>query len=1531
MCLLLGACAQRDVVPWFNTTGSVVSTGAQRYAFDASRGPVALFFTTPAGSAPAITYVQVALTLTAGVQPPLSVNFTVGLMAVIGTGLGAGNLFKPSGQLLASTSPLSATLGGNSTQTFTFSALGALGTTGLSPSTSYSLVLYGATSPSALVTFVTGGNYSFGGGFLPASGGASAIGTSGRDPTQVFWYDMNANSRLLASLGFWTAPPPPPPSPPGAPSPPPPPPPPTLAGLASSQVNASNATALAGVVNSILNVSSPVVGAALNATDAVAVLNFISTVAANLTLNSTATAAAAVANFAAQALAGGGGNASSGVLTNVSAAANSIAQTLAANVCAAPNATLTVGTPQVNITAACVAGTSSGPLPAQAILPPANSGQGNTSVWSIAPAQGRRRLFGFGPRAVAPASTVPATVSATTLKFDPYAAPGAATTASAVTLTVADSSGMTLSASNLSRPLTLSVPTPVTQPGGANGTTQTPTLWNAASKTYTTSGLAAIPNPSPPGLVLDWVPGFNTTSDAGMALAWAVVNLTAACTDNSLNCATQQGLVVSLCPTNNTATVVGCSPGSTGIIRVFSGCSCPLADPTQNCFWDVSTQAFVGPGCALAPSTRIATRNLPGASSFSVHNALPVIHTISAAALFNISPADIKHIANLVVIIVILFAGMHVGSFMLSRLDNYRHERLEKRMYSDALGCQTLKHTGQELRVWRFTTDEVQPDPTDAGRITRISGTAVEFCELVGIPYARLACALPPDMLGGVLTNQCAGRAVGLRTDTRGSLDKSGRGSDAEQAKAEKGPAVGGAQAVPDLCMVASTALAHALLLSWCLANSDDVVYQQRLFISYLEESRVPDLTGLRFAQLFEAFKEMLIGGNLRISSNWLMRARFWRVILLARTPGEAPGSCVRFWDAGDALAFSLLANAHVPPVHNLHGLQRFTTALGGLVANAIGVVSGQEGPGISQLFVCFGALGKLIRGALFCCKRAPKTEEETCKDAAAAASGKTRKESLAQKATKRFMNLVITDEVGLDENAEYDVALPPEAAVGSGAGSDDVMEFHGAAILDSLPTFLLKACGDDTAAASRVWTTSLVAEQMRELQVCWRVSDAGTPLAEQLTLLDAALDWLAAQPGMTPEVLERASLAAKQQLAQWREWHDRRVTGLRSQEMKTVQHSRLQVHRAAAKVMASVVTGHPTLSLALTPSSIGFVRWMQFCTLVTGLMAMLCVSIWFYWNKGTICCNDLRTQLGCDPNPLLPCTTVGFTGHCGDLANWGPAQVALGGPYVCTAFPADGSSRDTFLAGLINFAVAIPVMVVLANCLSLSTSTDDEQLHSRTRFLLWPVKWRVLFGSKPWVRKPKRGRMAALKKWLAGSWSTSIWTKIVVTCADGLEAAVRIVLRRPAGHQARALDPLTNVTNVEAAVAFGKLTEMYKRCGYAVLYTCWAVFSWIIFAYGKEVYKLLGPASEVAFAKSWGIGVALSQVQDCQSLAYATLEAILVMTVMELFWLLQNLQWLEWVVDFSSVYAAAIHARAQRPTLRRVCTSYINHFNAVT
>jgi hypothetical protein len=99
-----------------------------------------------------------------------------------------------------------------------------------------------------------------------------------------------------------------------------------------------------------------------------------------------------------------------------------------------------------------------------------------------------------------------------------------------------------------------------------------------------------------------------------------------------------------------------------------------------------------------------------------------------------------------------------------------------------------------------------------------------------------------------------------------------------------------------------------------------------------------------------------------------------------------------------------------------------------------------------------------------------------------------------------------------------------------------------------------------------------------------------------------------------------------------------------------------------------------------------------------------------------------LRALLGCDAvDVTAPCR--GFVGSCGDLALQPQVLAALGdGGFACTAFPADDSARDSFVAGLISFAISWPVAVVIANCFSLSTATDDAQLHGRTRWLNWPI-----------------------------------------------------------------------------------------------------------------------------------------------------------------------------------------------------------------
>ena len=125
---------------------------------------------------------------------------------------------------------------------------------------------------------------------------------------------------------------------------------------------------------------------------------------------------------------------------------------------------------------------------------------------------------------------------------------------------------------------------------------------------------------------------------------------------------------------------------------------------------------------------------------------------------------------------------------------------------------------------------------------------------------------------------------------------------------------------------------------------------------------------------------------------------------------------------------------------------------------------------------------------------------------------------------------------------------------------------------------------------------------------------------------MDEAHAWLAAQPGLSAPVIKAATAAGEHQLAVWQEHHDRRVTAARSHLVTTLQHGRLQSARCAAKLRASVTTQHPSLRLAISPVCIGFNRWSQFMCLVSGVMAMLTVSIWFYWNKGSICCADMRS-----------------------------------------------------------------------------------------------------------------------------------------------------------------------------------------------------------------------------------------------------------------------------------------------------------------
>ena len=349
------------------------------------------------------------------------------------------------------------------------------------------------------------------------------------------------------------------------------------------------------------------------------------------------------------------------------------------------------------------------------------------------------------------------------------------------------------------------------------------------------------------------------------------------------------------------------------------------------------------------------------------------------------------------------------------------------------------------------------------------------------------------------------------------------------------------------------------------------------------------------------------------------------------------------------------------------------------------------------------------------------------------------------------------------------------------------------------------------------------------------------------------------------------------------------------------------------------------------------------------------------------MCCDAARALLECPAaDPLSPCAPVGFAGGtCADLmASDGAATkfaamsdrpYISAGAFVCTAFPADDSPRDIFLSGVISFAVSLPLAVVVANCFGLSTCTDDEQLHGRTRWMTWPTSRRLLLGRLRWRwarqdahggRSP--GLLERTRRLKASRWCTNFYVNAMVAVADALQRCVSKPPRlRPASPPPVTLlttlsdDTESDVPEVYAAAVDAAMAEWgqdaaaqarfslvctrFKHAGYVILHLAWGFFAWVIFAYGRLVYNLLGPAAARDFSNSWGIGVATGQVSDASGALQAALQAVALVTVMEALWLMNNNNWLESYVDMASV-VGSVAARAGGRRLRDVLAAHKRH-----
>ena len=1326
---------------------------------------------------------------------------------------------------------------------------------------------------------------------------------------------------------------------------------PTLQTLAT--VAPSTAASTAAVAAPLVNLTSALVtsGVALSATDVTNVLTILSAAsqvneAPPAVAGANSTAPNAPAGATAGVLSTPIASATAGVLsalvasptvaassggqqqlfTAVNAVVTSLTGALVARVVSAcdSGATAAVASASINMAVSCVSGSQ--PNTAALTVP-----GGAASVDAVSPALLAAIGGGSRRRALLAASTGSVGASLVALSFDPHATNAAAANSSnagggVIRLQFTDvGSGAVLPVSGLAQPITMQLAlSPNASSSGSLSVAAR--FWDVQAGAYSSAGLVAGPNPVPPNTTFSWRTGFAADSNqTNLAMAWSLA--AAGCTEQFLNCSDPwtASLAVSLDPDAGVGgAIMRCSPTDTGLLRLFTGHSCPLWDRGGNssssatpsspllCLWNVSTQRFAGPGCVALPSVRVGTTHTTDFALLAV----PTIQVASPAQVDSVKPTSLAKLRLLIATLVCLFGAMHVLGALLNARDQRDVGRVTRKAFSPALGC--TFHPDSGLYTWSLT----QAPP--AGQVLdTVRGPAVQFAGLLGVPFGRLALAIPEHLFGGQPPKRSLGRrhglsAAGMRAHNAvllsalsRSFKPSARTAGLSRAESLVATAVDGAPdgdgdceawvsascvlgagaspceaSSPSLLQLSSTALMQAFLVSWCLKGTQWTVDQQRLFIKRLHASGV-DPHGTRYLRLYHCFKELMMG-HLYKSHGWLTRARVLRCAILY---DDATG-----WEPSDALAAVLQASASggeldegddpVPRWRLLQvvrdGVQNLVTSVGMAIAGGDGELAGSA---------------------------------DVIQD--------------------------VYDNRRRDAHRKLSANLPQGGAAQQAAGTkaaevtfegDDPVHYSSDAILVSVPPYLRDMC---PGAAERAWTCACVAAFCEAQREGW-LTTALDGDSHFRTLADEAHSHLGRylqETGSTEDgQAERVCLDARTQVAAWAVRADRLLTRSRATYQRSSLYVLNELQRTLLALVNAAVAQSASLALFISAYCVGGRRWHTGMLLISCLLAMLLVQIWLHWSRSVQCCAAARQLLGCPPDAGLPCR--GFNGTCADLVltHYPFTAAALRGaplpvaPPACTAFPDPSSGAHTFLAGLIGAAVALPFGALVGALWSLSLATDVHQIRGRTRMMTWPLYWRLVLGPFDWRYTPLSPASARLRRRLGCWWATPWSVNLVVAIADAAPMATGYVREPLHGASTTTVKDLALPQELHAATAraFDVFTTRCRYAGFVVLYLTWAFFTWLVIVYASLVVDLAGSGAVSDFTTTWAAAVGLSQLADLRSMLVTTLEALLLTVLLDALWLMPNRRWLELQVDYMSVQAAPWGS------LHRRLVAFIRHNKAV-
>ena len=725
------------------------------------------------------------------------------------------------------------------------------------------------------------------------------------------------------------------------------------------------------------------------------------------------------------------------VLKVVSGVVNALASSLLSALTTPGAAPVTVKSPLIQISVALdLAGAGSRLFSAPISAP------GSTSSFAPLPADifagtnGRRRrlLAAAGVR-----------TQFSSLAFDPHLLDLNST--GTTTLAFSTASGE-LDISRLSKPIYFTLPlVPL-----ADGVKAQCRFWDPAALSYSTVGCVSLPDPLPPEHNVSWKPGFTVYSDGELAAAWSITGplIMSQCLFEVLDCSQP----------NNTRAVypnparpfdfpaVRCNASiSTEPMLVVSGSACALIqeDNAYGCYWNNSKHAFQGPGCvASGGPVQCACRHL---TEFAGKN-VPSLPTADLSEMESLQLTDLlTKLKRIFIAVISLFFGMHVGAGIAFVQGTAQRRRLMSKLQLPDCGFEVTKGGAW---IWKFHLDPL------TNNLDSLSGSGVVLAARMGLPFARLRASIPDELMVTTLAN-ALGRKHGLSV---AALDE----DVGQQIQLTRRLSILGKPSKRLLTRISSGGTSttpvprSTSLLRYrdCNAASDvakttDVESERleslvgtALVLAFLQVAQLVPV--VRLAQLVSAakahfegvttpagwsfdktqidFVTLLSPGTLNNRTRWLVRARFFKLMMSQTTSG--------FWDPTSSVAFALCARARKETDaldRTVKG--RFRDFIGRL-SEAFEEADGEGNGDITDTLEHFMSL----------------------------------KNNSLHKNDELVAQLVA---------AEHDMP------------NDDPLECQAAAIVASMPPQLVRVAMDDSSVnAARVWTTLCCIVFLQELPFCW-------------------------------------------------------------------------------------------------------------------------------------------------------------------------------------------------------------------------------------------------------------------------------------------------------------------------------------------------------------------------------------------------------------------------------------------------------------